>query len=70
MKWITVAMRLALVTSTAGTQTQPEVTVEEIDGWMTELSNWGRWGQIVLGTTVIFCIASAGYRTTKRLGPQ
>ncbi len=39
MKWITVAMTLALVTSTAGAQTQPEVTVEEIDGWMTELSN-------------------------------
>ena len=45
MKWITVAMTLALVTSTAGAQTQPEVTVEEIDDWITELSNWGRWGQ-------------------------
>ncbi|MCH8819207.1 MAG: cyclase family protein [Acidobacteria bacterium] len=45
MKWITHAMMLALMTSTVGAQAQEELTIEEIDRWMTELSNWGRWGQ-------------------------
>jgi len=45
MKWITHAMMLALVTSIVGAQAQEELTIEEFDRWMTELSNWGRWGQ-------------------------
>ena len=27
-----------------GAQEPPEVTKEQFDAWMTELSNWGRWG--------------------------
>lgn len=25
-------------------QTSRDVTAETVDAWMTELSNWGRWG--------------------------
>jgi hypothetical protein len=28
-----------------GAQNQVELTEDDIDQWMTELSNWGRWGQ-------------------------
>ena len=45
MKWIKLAMMLVLTTSYVGAQAQGEVTLEDIDGWMTELSNWGRWGR-------------------------
>ena len=45
MKWIKLAMTLAFATSMVGAQTHEELTLEDIDGWMTELSNWGRWGQ-------------------------
>ena len=45
MKWIKLALMLVLVTSFVRAQVQEELTLEDIDGWMTELSNWGRWGR-------------------------
>ena len=45
MKWIKLALMLVLVTSFVRAQVQEELTLEDTDGWMTELSNWGRWGR-------------------------
>ena len=28
-----------------GAQAAPKVTAEMVEGWMSELSNWGRWGK-------------------------
>ena len=38
------ALWLAAGASTAAAQSRPPVTKATIDGWMKELSNWGRWG--------------------------
>jgi kynurenine formamidase len=45
MKWVKLTMMLVLVTSFVGAQAQQDLTIEQVDEWMTELSNWGRWGQ-------------------------
>lgn len=46
MKNVSVALALLLVAGLApGLGAQQEVTRDQVDRWMTDLSNWGRWGK-------------------------
>ena len=36
---------LVVASVSLGAQARVELTEEDIDLWMTELSNWGRWGK-------------------------
>lgn len=43
-QWIQV-LPLLLASATAGSEQNLDVTKVEFDRWMTEISNWGRWGE-------------------------
>lgn len=47
MKTARLAIVIAMAAAAAATAMAqgPNVTAAQVDGWMTELSNWGRWGQ-------------------------
>lgn len=42
---VAVAALFVSVGDPARAQNRPQVTKETVDSWMTELSNWGRWGK-------------------------
>ena len=39
------AFVLTMLFAAGLTAQQPGLTVEQVDRWMSELSNWGRWGK-------------------------
>ena len=40
-----ILLLIAALCGAVQSQSQPQLTKTDIDKWMTELSNWGRWGK-------------------------